>query len=143
MIKKISFVIFVFIFFFISTSYSQSPIVHKFNYEEIDLCEFQRIILLKKTYWDELGRIQIYFFDNYLKMNQFAFKYLNIPYTKYNDYLNRMVSEGVAKKPIVLPHSVSVIQAVRSERNSLGIIDDGIILSRQNLVKFIEVEKCQ
>jgi len=129
------------ILFSISISYSQSPIIHKFNYEEIDLNKLQRILMLKTTYWEKLGPIQIYFLNNYLKMNQFTFKYLNIPYAKYNDYLNRMISEGVAQKPIVLPHSVCVIQTVRSERNSLGVIDDGIILSGQNLVKFVQLEK--
>src|SRR6056297_513461 len=141
MSKSIIFITFMLILFSISISYSQSPIIHKFNYEEIDLNKLQRILMLKTTYWEKLGPIQIYFFDDYLKMNQFTSKLLSMSYTKYKDYVNRIVCEGLAKKPIILQHSICVIQAVRSEKNALGVIDDGIILSGQNLVKFVCVKK--
>jgi len=146
MFKKISIIIicvvllFGITFFPIPDSYSQKVVIHKFNCEEISINKLRRILMLKKTYWDELGPIQIYFFDNYLKMNHLTNKILNMSYTRYKDKINRMVSEGVAKKPIILPHSISVIQAVRSRTTALGVIDDAIILSRGNLIKYVCVD---
>jgi len=146
MFKKISIIIicvvllFGITFFPTPDSYSQKVVIHKFNCEEIGVNKLQRILMLKKTYWDKLGPIQIYFFDNYLKMNQLTTKVLGISYATYKDKINRMVSEGVAKEPVILLHSISVIQAVREKRNALGIIDDGIILSKGNLIKYVCID---
>jgi len=123
----------------ISNSYSQKLIVHKFNREDVNIDTIKQILLLKKTYWCNSKPIQIYFLDNYLKMNQLTTNILGISYSQYDEMMHRLVSEGLAKPPIILPHSVCVIQAVQSNILSLGVIDEMIILSNLNLVKFIYI----
>ena len=117
------------------------------NKENIDLREdipswkLIEIFTLKQTTWEKThpSTIKIYLPDNRLVMNRFCANFLNMPFSKYKNIIQSNIYQGKARKPEYLPSSTQIITKVYNHNNVIGVIREGIFISKDGVVQFIEV----
>lgn len=127
------------------TSIYPNPIQNEQNKdleEPIEKWRLIEIFTLRKTVWDitSPSQIKIYLLDNRLVMNRFSVRSLDMPYRRYQNLIQSKIYQGGAKKPIMLSSSEKIIRRIIQEKNAIGVIREGIIISKNDEFKIIEVE---